>query len=237
VADVKSILLTVLREKALLPKWFGRSLVAALVLLVGPVGYTADIYNVEPTDSFITFSVKHLGLSSVKGRFNDFEGLVVLNKGVMTEARATIQVKTVDTGLRERDDHLRSADFFDVSNYPTITFQTKRITKNRVYGKRHNLWDGGVTVVGLLTMHGVTRELRFTAKQYGPARDGSGNMRIGLEAKTHLKRKDYGIAFQKVLETGALVMGEEVEIELSVQAINKETFDGLSKLKKANGGE
>ena len=216
--------LTALRENGLLFKWLARRLIGAFVLVVSPIGHTADVYNMKPTDSFVTFSVKHLGLSSVKGRFNEVEGFIVVNNGVITEARATIQVKSVDTGLQERDDRLRSSDFFDISKYPTMTFQTKRITKNRVYGKRHNLWDGGVTVVGHLTMHGVTRELRFTAKQNGPARDRSGDMRIGLEAKTHLKRKDYGITFHQLLETGALVVGEEIEIELSVQAIRKATF-------------
>ena len=132
---------------------------------------------------------------------------------------------SIDTGVQERDDRLRSADFFDTSNYPTITFKTTRITKNRVYGKRHNLWDGGVTVVGELTMHGVTRKLQFTAKQNGPSRDLSGQMKIGLEAKTHLKRKDYGMTFHQALETGTPVVGEEVELKLNVQAAKKEALN------------
>src|SRR6185437_981867 len=188
-----------------------RSLLLAAVLLLGhPFACAAELYNIDPTNSFLTFSVKHLGLSSVKGQFRELGGSIVLSNGVITEARATIQAKSVDTGVQQRDDRLRSADFLDASSYPTITFETKRITKNRVYGKRHNIWDGGVTVVGELTMRGVTRELPFTAKQNGPSKDTSANMRIGLEAKTHLKRKDFGMAFHQVLETGTLVVGEEI---------------------------
>ena len=201
-----------------------RSVLFAAVLLVSPFGCAADLYKVDPTNSFVTFSVRHLGLSSVKGQFRELEGSIVLRNGVITEARATIPVKSVDTGLQQRDDRLRSSDFFDVSNYPTIIFKTKSITRNRVYGKRHNMWDGGITVVGDLTMRGVTRELRFIAKQSGPTKDDWGNTRIGLEGKTHLKRKDYGMAFHQVLETGALVVGEEVEIEINVQAIKKEVL-------------
>jgi polyisoprenoid-binding protein YceI len=199
-----------------------KTLLVAAVLLIGLVRCTAELYKIDPSNSFITFSVEHLGLNSVKGKFRDFEGAIVLDNGVISEARATIRAKSVDTGVRRRDDRLRSADFFDAFHYPTITFKTERITKNRVYGKRHNMWDGGITVIGYPTMHGVTRELQFTAKQSGPVKDPSGKMRIGFEAKTNLRRQDYGINFDQVLETGALVVGEDVEIELNVQAIMKD---------------
>ena len=209
--------------------WIKQSLLLSAVLLISPFCRAADIYSIDPTNSFVTFSVKHLGLSSVKGQFRDLQGLIVLDNGIITEARATIQVKSVDTGVQQRDDRLRSADFFDAPNYPTISFETKRITKNRVYGKRHNIWDGGLTVVGELTMHGVTRKLQFAAKQNGPSKDLSGNMRIGLEAKTRLKRKDYGLVFNQALETGTQVVGEEVEIELNVQAVKKEVVGSTSR--------
>jgi len=199
-----------------------RIIVAAAVLLFSLVCRAADLYKIDPTNSFICFSVKYVGLSNLKGQFRQFEGLTVLNGGLLTEARATILVKSLDTGVQRRDDYFRSAVFFDASKFPTITFETKRIKKKRVYGKRHNMWEGDVNVIGNLTMHGITRELRFTAKQRGPAKDSSGNIRIGLEAKTNLKRKDYGIAYHQMLETGVLVVGEEVEIELNLQAIKQE---------------
>jgi polyisoprenoid-binding protein YceI len=204
--------------------WIKKVVALAALLLVNPVDYAADVYQIDPAYSFITFSVRHLGLSNLKGQFKEFGGSIVLNKGTVSEAQATIQVKSLDTGTHQRDDHFRGIDFFDATNYPVIMFESKHIRKNQVYGKRHNLWDGGVNVVGYLTVHGVTRELRFSGKQSGPTRDSSGNVRIGFEAKTNLKRKDYGITFHQVLETGALVIGEQVEMEINIQAIRKEGF-------------
>lgn len=202
--------------------WIKGMTAVATIFLATPIGSAAEIYAIDPAHSFITFSVRHLGLSDVRGQFTAFTGSIVLDKGAVSKASANIQVKSVETGMQQRDDHLRSADFFDASNYPTIIFETKRIRKNRVYGKRHNLWDGGITVVGDLTMRGVTKELQFSARQSGPARDPWGGTRIGLEARISLNRKDFGISFQEKLETGALLVGEEVKIEISLQAIKKE---------------
>ncbi len=195
--------------------------VAAALLLVS-FNCAADTYTIDPAHTTITFSVRHLGINNVKGQFRNFEGSIVLNNGTITEASGTIQVQSVDTGVPQRDDHLRTADFFDATNYPTITFKTKRIIKHRVFGRRHNLWDGRMTMVADFTMRGVTKELKLSAKQSGPTTDPWGNVRIGLEAKTKLKRKDYGINFHQVLETGALLVGEEVELEINAEAI-KET--------------
>ena len=214
--------------------WTKTMIAVAAIFLANPIGSAADIYEIDPAHSFITFSVRHLGLSNVKGQFREFRGSIVLDKGTVSKARANIQVKSVETGMRQRDDHLRSVDFFDASNYPAIIFETKRIRKNRVYGKRHNLWDGGITVVGNLTMRGVTKELQFSARQSGPARDPWGGMRIGLEARIRLNRKDYGISFQQKLETGALVVGEDVEIEISLQAIRKGVKANSKKEKSEN---
>jgi len=194
----------------------------AAALFLSSSAKAADTYKIDPAHTTITFSVRHLGINNVKGKFREFEGAIVLDNGAITEASGTIQVKSVDTGVPQRDEHLRTADFFDATNYPTITFKTKRIIKHRVFGRRHNLWDGRMTMVADFTMHGVTKELKLSAKQSGPTKDPWGNVRIGLEAKTKLKRKDYGINFHQVLETGALLVGEQVEIEINAEAI-KET--------------
>ena len=194
--------------------------VAAALLLISSA-HAADTYKIDPAHTTITFSVRHLGINNVKGKFKEFEGSIVLDNGTITEANGTIQVKSVDTGVPQRDDHLRTADFFDATNYPTITFKTKRIKKHRVIGRRHNLWDGRMTMVADFTMHGVTKELKLSAKQSGPTKDPWGNVRIGLEATTKLNRQDYGINFHQVLETGALLVGKEIAIEINAEAIKE----------------
>jgi len=194
--------------------------VAAALLLISSA-HAADTYKIDPAHTTITFSVRHLGINNVKGKFKEFEGSIVVDNGTITEASGTIQVKSVDTGVTQRDDHLRTADFFDATNYPTITFKTKRIKKHRVIGRRHNLWDGRMTMVADFTMHGVTKEMKLSAKQSGPTKDPWENVRIGLEATTKLNRNDYGINFHQVLETGALLVGKEIAIEINAEAIKE----------------
>ena len=184
----------------------------AATLLLSSVAYAADTYSIDPAHTSISFSVRHLGLSNVKGQFKEFAGAIVLDDGKITEASGTIQVKSVDTRVQQRDDHLRTADFFDAAKYPTITFKTKSIETT----------GGQIVMIADFTMRGVTKELRLPAKLAGPAKDPWGNLRIGLEAKAKLNRKDYGINYHQVLETGALAVGEEVELEINAEAI-KET--------------
>jgi polyisoprenoid-binding protein YceI len=184
----------------------------AATLLLGSVAYATDTYNIDPAHTSIGFSVRHLGLNNVKGQFKEFAGVIVLDDGRIAEARGTIQVKSVDTGVQQRDNHLRTADFFDATNYPTITFKTKRI----------EMTGGQIVMISDFTMRGVTKELRLPAKLAGPSKDPWGNLRIGLEAKTKLNRKDYGINYHQVIETGVLAVGEEVELEINAEAV-KET--------------
>lgn len=121
-------------------------------------------------------------------------------------------MKSVDTGVQKRDDHLRTADFFDAAKYPTITFKTKRVEKGS---------SGETVLVADFTMRGVTKELRLPAKLSGPTKDPWGGVRIGLEAKTKLNRKDYGIKYHEILETGVMAVGEEVELEINAEAIQE----------------
>jgi polyisoprenoid-binding protein YceI len=195
------------------------SLVAAGFALISPAR-GSDVYKIDPAHTTITFSVRHLGINSVKGQFKEFAGLIVVDNKTVKDASGTIQVKSVDTGIKQRDEHLRSADFFDAATYPTITFKAKQIKKEPVY-TRHKLPDGKITIVADFTMHGVTRELRLPAKISGPVKDPFGNVRIGLEAKAKIKRKDYGINFQQVLERGVLLVGEEVELGIHAEAIKQ----------------
>jgi polyisoprenoid-binding protein YceI len=183
-------------------------LTAATFLLL-PHANAADNYNIDPAHTSVGFSVRHMGVSNIKGHFDEFAGSVVLDSGSIQQANATIQVKSVNTGIEKRDNHLRTADFFEAAKYPEITFKTKRVEKS-----------GEQTVlIGDFTMRGVTKELRLPITVSGPVKDPQGNTRIGLEAKTKVNRKDYGMKFNAVMETGGLMVGEEVTIEINAEAI------------------
>ena len=183
----------------------------AATLLLSPFAYAADTYKIDPAHTSIGFSVRHLGLSNVKGQFKEFAGVIVLDDDIITEASGTIQAKSVDTGVEQRDNHLRTSDFFDATNYPTITFKTKRVEMS----------GGQIILVADFTMRGVTKELRLPANLAGPATDPWGNLRVGLGAKTKLNRMDYGIKYHQALETGVLAVGEEVELEINAEAVKE----------------
>ncbi len=182
----------------------------AALLLFNPFAFAADTYKIDPAHSTVTFSVRHLGINNVKGWFKEFDGALVLEDDALQGASGTIQVKSIDTGVEKRDDHLRSADFFDAAKHPTIRFKTKGIEKNSA---------GQLVLVADFTMRGVTKELRLPAKMSKPIKDPWGGVRVGLEAKTQLNRKDYGINYHELLETGAMAVGEEVEIEIDAEAV------------------
>ena len=191
-----------MRNKTLL------GLTAAAVLLLSKANAT-DNYKIDPAHTSVGFSVRHMGVSNVKGHFDEFVGSLVLDNGSVQEANATIQVKSVNTGIEKRDNHLRTADFFEAAKYPEITFKTKRVEKS-----------GDQTIlIGDFTMRGVTKEVRLPTTLSGPVKDPQGNTRIGLEAKTTVNRKDYGMKFNAVMETGGLMVGEEVTIEINAEAV------------------
>ena len=169
----------------------------------------ADNYKIDPAHTSVGFSVRHMGVSNVKGHFDDFAGSVVLDNGSIQEATATIQVKSVNTGIEKRDNHLRTADFFEATKYPEISFKTKKVEKS-----------GDETIlIGDFTMRGVTKELRLPVTVSGPIKDPQGNTRIGLEAKATVNRKDYGMKFNAVMETGGLMVGDDVTIEINAEAV------------------
>jgi polyisoprenoid-binding protein YceI len=182
----------------------------ALASACGVAGLiAADDYKIDPAHSSVGFSVSHLVINNVHGRFTDFAGSLQVDEGKITEAKGTIQSKSINTGVEGRDKDLRSASFFDVEKYPTITFETKKTEAK-----------GAETVlVGNFTMHGVTKEISLPVKLKGPIKDPWGNQRVGLQAKITVNRKDYGLTYNKMLETGGLVVGEDVEIEINAEAI------------------
>jgi len=168
----------------------------------------ADTYKIDPNHSSVGFGVSHMVINTVHGKFNDFNGTVTLDGKTATDANGTIQAKSIDTGVAGRDKHLKSPDFFDVEKYPTITFVSKKAETK----------DGQTVLVGDFTMHGTTKEISLPVTVKGPIKDPMGMERIGLHAKTTINRKEYGLGWNKALETGGVVVGEEVELEINAEA-------------------
>jgi polyisoprenoid-binding protein YceI len=169
----------------------------------------AETYTIDPAHSTVGFGVTHMVINTVHGKFNDFAGTVSLEGTELKEATGTIQTKSIDTGIERRDTHLKSPDFFDVAKFPTITFQTKRAEKQ----------GSEMVLVGDFTMHGVTKEISLAVTLKGPIKDPWGNSRIGLQARTKLNRRDYGLKYSQALETGGLVVGDEIELEINAEAV------------------
>ena len=169
------------------------------------------VYALDPAHTTVEFVVRHLMITKVRGRFTTFDGSVELEPGsdLPGAIRATIQAASIDTREEQRDAHLRSADFFDVEKFPTLAFESTRI-------------DGTpdeFMIDGKLTIHGVTRDVSLRGSFEGRANDPWGGVRVGYSAHTTINRKDYGLNWNAALETGGVVVGDEVRIELNVEAI------------------
>jgi polyisoprenoid-binding protein YceI len=186
-------------------------ILALLVLSLATQSRAADTYNIDPAHSSVGFAITHMVINTVHGHFNQFSGTVAVDGKSVSDAKGTVDTKSVDTGQPNRDKHLKSADFFDAEKFPTITFASKRADKK----------DGETVLVGDFTMHGVTKELSLPVKLSGPIKDPMGMNRIGLHGKTKINRKDYGISYNKAMEAGGLMLGEEVEIEINAEAVKK----------------
>lgn len=166
--------------------------------------------NIDKAHSEATFQVRHL-LTKVRGRFADFAGTIEFDEAAPERSAValTIQAASIDTNEPQRDQHLRSADFFETEKYPTLTFASKSI---KAAG------SGAYTVTGDLTIHGVTRTIDLDASYLGVAKDPWGNAKFGFEAETTINRKDFGLSWNAALETGGVLVGEDVKIAVSVQA-------------------
>jgi polyisoprenoid-binding protein YceI len=170
----------------------------------------ADIYNVDPGHSAVSFQVRHL-VTQVSGKFNDYKGTIQLDPAKMENSAVEIAIKTtsIDTGVPDRDKHLRSADFFDVEKFPEITFKSKSI---KATGKDQ------YAVTGTFTMHGVSKELTLPVTFNGTAKDPWGGQRAGFSAETTVNRKDYGIVWNKALDNGGALLGDDVKIAVNLEA-------------------
>ncbi|HKM46775.1 MAG TPA: YceI family protein [Terriglobales bacterium] len=170
-------------------------------------------WNIDPVHSVAEFKVKHMMISNVKGQFTRVKGALVLDETDVTNSRveASIDAASINTREEQRDAHLKSADFFDVEKFPTLSFQSTRVTR---------VADGELAVAGELTIHGVTRKVVFTVEgPTAPGKDPWGNTRIGLSATTKISRKDFGLTWNAALETGGILVGDEVTITLDVQFV------------------
>jgi polyisoprenoid-binding protein YceI len=170
-------------------------------------------WKIDPAHSAAEFKVKHMMISNVRGKFSGLSGLLSLNEADLTASsvEASIDVATISTGDPQRDGHLKSADFFDTEKFPTFTFKSVAV---------HQDAPGEVAVTGELTMHGVTRTATFAVEgPSAPAKDPWGNIRVGLSATAKINRKDFGLTWNSALETGGVLVGEEVTITLDVQFI------------------
>jgi polyisoprenoid-binding protein YceI len=188
-------------------------LMIAVVILALPALASASTWNIDADHSNIQFKVRHLMVSNVKGVFGKVQGTVDIDdKNIaMSKVAVTIDTQSINTGVVKRDEHLKSADFFDVATFPTMTFVSTKVAKN---GKDK------LQVTGNLTLHGVTRQVLLDVE--GPSADSKdpwGNTRRGVSATTKINRKDFGLAWNKALETGGVVVGDEVVISLEVEMI------------------
>ena len=173
----------------------------------------AGTWQVDPAHSSVEFSVKHMGIANVRGRFTDFQGTVEVGQDAWSaKARGSIKVASIDTGEPQRDAHLRSADFFDVEGFPEITFESTRVEP---------IDDNSSRVWGNLTMHGITREVKLDLVLQGTDTDPWGNERAGAEIQGVLNRKDFDMKFNQALGSGNLLVGDKVRISLDVSAILK----------------
>ncbi|WP_224746922.1 YceI family protein [Pelovirga terrestris] len=173
----------------------------------------ATTYMVDATHSQIHFSVNHLMFFKVRGTFNEFSGSVDVDPvaKTLTAAAATINTATVNTRDEKRDEHLRSDDFFDVANHPTISFTSKTVS-----GAGDN-----IRVVGDITIRGVTKEITLNGSFVGAMTDHMGNERAGFVATGEVNRKDFGLNWNRALETGGVVVGDTVEIGLEIAAVKQ----------------
>ena len=168
-------------------------------------------WNLDPEHSTIEFRVTHMVVSKTTGRFMDYYGFIDMDgeSGTVTAIEATIKTGSVNTNHSKRDTHLRNAEFFDVAQYPTMTFKMKSYTNTAE----------GYTAVGDLTLRGVTKEVTLSGRYNGATKDPWGNTRAGFSAEGKLNRKDFGMVWNKTLDSGGLIVGDEVQIRLDIECI------------------
>lgn len=184
----------------------------AALLAFGSTAVVAADYDIDPAHSAVTFQVKHLTISKVKGSFSELSGTFQFTEGEPDswQADVTIEISSVDTGNAKRDEHLRSEDFFNAEEFPTMVFKSTGIKMTS---------DAEGILLGELTMHGVTKSVELALEYNGSVQDPWGNERAGFSLTGKLNRKDWGLTYNSVLESGGLMIGEDIKISLEIEGI------------------
>lgn len=173
----------------------------------------AETYKIDDTHTTVGFKIRHL-FSNIQGRFDKFEGTIEYDPKNPSawKTNATVQAASINTNVESRDKHLRTADFFDVEKFPVITFKSTEVV---------NATEKSAQLKGDLTIHGVTKPVTLDLQILGVGKDPWGNVRAGFTATTKINRKDFGLTWNETLETGGVLVGEEVDITLDVEGIQQ----------------
>jgi polyisoprenoid-binding protein YceI len=173
---------------------------------------TTTTLNIDTTHSGIHFSIRHMVVAKVRGAFKGFSGTVQYDaeNPASSSVSVSIDAASIDTGVGQRDAHLKSPDFFDVEKFPALTFQSTRVEK---------AGGNSLRVTGNLTIRDVTREVVLDTELLGTGKDPWGNTRVAFEAKTSIDRRDFGLKWNQALEAGGVLVGEKVEIALEIQTV------------------
>ena len=181
------------------------------ILLVAGAAFGADKFDFDPMHTQIGFAVKHLVISTVRGQFREFTGTIQYDPTDLTKSSVSVTIKTasINTQVEMRDNDLRSPNFFDAPKYPEITFQSTRIEKK----------GDGFVAIGTLNMHGVSKEVALPFTMSSKIKDPWGKERFAVEGTLTIDRRDWGLTWDQRLDGGGLVVGNEIKIELSVEAV------------------
>jgi len=174
---------------------------------------TVSTWKIDPVHSIAEFRVRHMMISNVRGQFTGVTGTLTYDESDSSKSRveASIDVATIDTRDPQRDGHLKSADFFDVEKFPTMTFHSSKVIRRT---------GGKLEVAGPLSLHGISKEVEFTVEGPTPAvKDPWGNSRIGVSASTKIDRRDFGLNFNAALDAGGVMVGDEVSITLELEFV------------------
>ena len=173
-------------------------------------GLTPGTWKIDPSHTSVEFVVRHLMVSKVRGRFHDVAGTITVGSDLLASAvEATIAIKSVDTGSGDRDNHLRTNDFFSADAYPTMTFRSTAISRDRE----------GFRLLGNLTLRGVTKPVTLDLEFNGAGPDPWGGIRAGFSARGEINRRDFGVEWNAPVEGGGVVIGDKVKLELEIEAI------------------
>jgi len=191
-----------------------RSTLVLLAALAAPALAQTSTWEIDPAHSSIQFGVRHLMISTVKGKFPKFTATAVADEKEPTRAivEASIDAASIDTGEAKRDEHLRGPDFFDVAKYPTITFKSTKIEP---------AGDHRYKLHGDLTMHGVTKPVVLDVEATQQVKGMRGETRAGARATTKVNRKDFGINWSKTMDGGGVVVGDDVDVTIEVEGVKK----------------